>query len=121
LHDGALALRHRLTSILLLVTFLGLGTGVLAYLHERQHAAEDAAEERADRAAGLPAERHHHDESNCHVCAQLHLPLIAARWSPPVMSLGQQVAMVPVVVPQLVERRPPGRADCRDPPGALVG
>ena len=107
---------RRLTSILLLATFLGLGTGALAYLHECQHAAEDAVEDRDARAAGLPVEHHQHDDSNCPVHAQLHMPLIAVAGVPPLALSGRMVGLVVVGRQSLPHRRPPGRADCRDPP-----
>ena len=98
---------RRLTSILLLITVLGLGTGGLAYVHDLQHAAEDAREDRDAGAAGLPVEHHHHDESNCHVHAQLHLPLIAAGWATMVVSLGLLPASPPPVRSACPTRRPP--------------
>ncbi len=116
-------MHRRLTSILLLVTFLGLGTGGFSYLHERQHAAEDAAEAVADGAAdrhgGRPAEHHHHDETNCPRCAQLHLPMVAVAAPPPVVSVGPLVSTLSLVRRSLVCRPPPAQADCRDPPVVL--
>jgi hypothetical protein len=109
------ALRH-LASILLLVTFLGLGTGTLAYLHDRQHEAADAAEDRAARAAGLPVEHHHHDETNCRVHAQLHMPMVAGRWVAPLATGGLLVGTLSLLRPTLLHRDPPARFDCRDPP-----
>ena len=111
---------HRLSSVLLLVTFLGLGTGGLSYLHDRQHEAEDARAAADRRAAGLPVEQHHHGETNCRVHAQLHLPMVAGGWGPPVVPAGDLVAVVATLRESHVRRRPPARADCRDPPGAAL-
>ncbi len=119
-HRSPAALLHRLSSILLLVTFLGLGTGGLSYLHDRQHEAEDAAEAADRRAAGLPVEHHHHDESNCPVHAQLHAPLIAGGWVPPPLASARLLAVLSTLRQPLVHRRPPARADCRDPPVARL-
>ena len=107
---------NRLTSILLLVTFLSLGSGGLSYLHDRQHEAEDAVEDRADRAAGLPVEHHHHDETNCRVHAQLHMPLVAGGWAQLLAVIGTPLTCLSRLRRPLVHRHPPARADCRDPP-----
>ncbi len=107
---------RRLSSILLLITFLGLGTGGLSYLHDRQHEAEDAAEAADRRAAGLPVEQHHHDETNCRVHAQLHLHFTAGGADPSPISIGPPVAVLAITSEPLTHRGPPYRADCRDPP-----
>ncbi len=106
----------RLSSILLLLAFLGLGTGGLSYLHDRQHEAEDAAEAAERRAAGLPVEQHHHDESNCPVHAQLHLHFTAGGTPPPTITVGPLFAVLTLTSEPLIHRGPPSRADCRDPP-----
>ena len=110
---------NRLAAILLLFAFAAIGTGGMGYVHDRQHAAEDALEDAADRAAGVPVEHHHHDESNCALHAQLHLLVIAGGWAP-VIGPGTLVAAAsPPPRQASVGRRPPARADCRDPPRTL--
>jgi hypothetical protein len=108
---------RRITAIVVACWLVALGSGALAALHDLQHDREDAAIAAADRAAGRPErDAPHHDESNCPLHAQLHLPFIASRWVPILFCLGLFVAfLTPPPVPLLV-RRAPQRLDCRGPP-----
>jgi hypothetical protein len=106
----------RIAAILLLFVFLGLGTGVLQYLHQLQHAAEDARYNALAKAAGLPPVHQNHDESNCEFCAQLHIPLMLAGWTPILICLGLLVAFLTLIDLPLVALAVPARIDCRGPP-----
>ena len=64
----------RLTSFVLLACIFGLGSGALQFLHELQHAAEDARDDAIAKAEGKPVEEHHHDETNCQVCTSCTWP-----------------------------------------------
>jgi hypothetical protein len=107
---------RRNVAILLLMCFLGLGTGALQYLHELQHAAEDARMDAAAKAAGLPVLPHQHDESNCEFCAQLHLQFVSIGWVPILICLGLLVAFLSLLDSPLIPRLIPVRIDCRGPP-----
>ncbi len=106
----------RLASILLLFTFLGLGSGAMDYLHELQHAREDAIADARAKAAGRPIFPHHHDESNCETCAQLHIQFVFVRWVPTLICLGLFVAFLTLLDTPLISRLAPARIDCRGPP-----
>jgi hypothetical protein len=106
----------RLASILLLLTFLGLGSGALDYLHELQHAREDAIADARAQADGRPVVPHHHDESNCETCAQLHIQFVFVRWTPTLICLGLFVAFLTLLDTPLISRLAPARIDCRGPP-----
>jgi hypothetical protein len=107
---------RRTTSILLLLCFAALGTGTLEYLHNLNHAREDAMEDAIAKTNHQPVEHHHHDESNCEVHAQLHLPYIAAGWVPLLICLGLFVAFLTQLNTPLIPRQLPTRIDCRGPP-----
>ena len=108
---------HRLSAIFLACWFVALGSGALAALHDLQHDREDAAIAAADRAAGRPErDAPQHDESNCPVHAQLHLPFIAAGWVPLLVCLGLFVAFLTLLPAPGVSYRSPVRLDCRGPP-----
>ena len=107
---------YRFASFFLVLCFLGLGSGGMEYVHNLQHDAEDAIEDAKARAAGLPAEQHHHDESNCHVHAQLHLGLVSTGWVPFLVALGLLVAFLTLRDQPLIPRAMPVRIDCRGPP-----
>ena len=104
-----LAAMRRLVSILLLLTFLGFGTGVAAHLHDQQHNRADAKQHRNHPA---PA----HDESNCVIHAQLHSPLLAMTWVPLLVTLGLFIAFLSSLAPALSPQRADIRLDCRGPP-----
>ena len=106
----------RLAAILLLICFLPLGTGGLLYLHEMQHQREDAQQDAIAKAAGAPITPHHHDESNCQTCAQLHMPMLAAGWTPILICLGLLIAFLTLLDAPLISRPAPSRIDCRGPP-----
>ncbi len=107
---------NRVASYLLLFCFVCLGTGVANYVHDLQHEAEDAREDAADKAAGVPVESHHHDESNCQIHAQLHMPYVATGWVPVLVSLGLWVAFLTLPTRPVHSFKPAVRVDCRGPP-----
>jgi hypothetical protein len=102
---------------LLTLSFLALGTGGFEFLHNLQHAREDAEisalAEKANRSTPGPV---HHDESNCLIHFQLHLPMIFAGWVPLLVSVGVFVAFLTLLAATLVSQRPLLRLDCRGPP-----
>jgi hypothetical protein len=88
----------------------------MEYVHNLQHEAEDAIEDAKLKASGQPVEQHHHDESNCHVHAQLHLQCVPGGWVPVLVVLGLWVAFLTLLDQPLIPRAMPVRIDCRGPP-----
>jgi hypothetical protein len=107
---------NRAASHLLLLVFLALGSGAAEYVHNLQHSAEDAIEDAIAAKSGHPTQQHHHDESNCAVHAQLHMPLVVMGWVPVLVSLGLFVAFLSLLTRPLIHRAMPVRIDCRGPP-----
>lgn len=108
---------RRFAAILVALWYLALGSGTLEYLHEQQHAYEDAQEDAAHRAHHLPVADHHHDDSNCDLHAQLHQALILLTgWVPLVLFLGLLVAILSLRHVPLIPRAVPARLSCRGPP-----
>jgi hypothetical protein len=111
---------RRFATILLLAWFAALATGSLEYLHNLQHAADDArlasavATEPAD--VQPPHPLPHHDERNCDLHAQLHLALFATSSAPPLVFLGLLLAFLTLLRAPLISRLAPARIDCRGPP-----
>jgi len=110
---------NRLASHLLLFVFLALGSGAAEYVHNLQHAAEDAREDAIAAATGQQSQEHHHNESNCAVHAQLHMPLVVIGWVPILLSLGLLIALLTLLAKPLIPRAMPVRIDCRGPPAAF--
>jgi hypothetical protein len=108
---------QRFIVILALSWFAALGSGALEYLHNAQHARQDAAMQAAARAAGRPY-RHSplHDDSNCGVHLQLHFPLIAYGFVMLLSRLGLLIAILAIVAAALRPRAVLARIDCRGPP-----
>ena len=108
---------HRLTCIFLLFAIAGLGSGLFEYLHHLSHEREDAQAIAAAAREGQPAPAVPvHDESNCPIHRQLHLPTISIGWVPLLVLLGFFVAFVTELAPPLVSQRRFFRIDCRGPP-----
>ncbi|MBC8108221.1 MAG: hypothetical protein H7Z14_16665 [Anaerolineae bacterium] len=96
------------------IWFLALGSGAAEYLHNAQHAREDASLSHPDQ-----PERDHepvHDDSNCSVHAQLHQPLVAPWTVAMLICAGLFVAFLTQLAPVYVPTRLPARIDCRGPP-----
>jgi len=111
---------NRIASILLLFSVLGIGSGALDFLHELGHQAEDARMDAMAKAAGIPPLKHEHDDSNCDVCAQLHMiSLILIGWMPMLIFLGLFIAFLTLLPRRLIPRPLPARIDCRGPPATV--
>ena len=107
---------NRLAAILLILCFAGIGSGALEYWHDLEHDVEDARADAIAKAAGLPVVPHEHDESNCPVHAQLHMPLLTVAWVPLLVCLGLLIAFLTLIEPVYVPQPIPARIDCRGPP-----
>jgi hypothetical protein len=107
---------QRHASILLLGVFLGLGSGALEYMHNLQHAFEDARMDAMARKMHLPVVPHQHDESNCPIHAQLHLQFVSLDVMPLLICLGLFLAFLSLIESPLIGRLLPARIDCRGPP-----
>jgi len=101
------------------LSFAALGSGAVERLHIAHHAVEDLKALLAARSSGkhlpkLPA----HDESNCTVHVQLHLPALPVAIVPPKMTLDRAArdsVFAPIVY---ISGQPLDRIDCRGPPAA---
>jgi hypothetical protein len=102
-----------------LICFTALGSGAVELIHNLHHISEDAREEAAAKAAGLPYHDHpDHDENTCPVHAQLHLTVLAAGvgFIPLLILLGAAIAFLSNLPVQLPMSRAPVVVDCRGPP-----
>ena len=118
--------------ILLILSIFSIGCGGLEYLHNLGHALEDALEDveqlqmpaAVDLAAVHLAGLHqipvhsdrHHDESNCPVHAQLHMPAITGGWVPLLVCLGLWIAFLSQRPVPVVRCLHVTRFDSRGPP-----
>ena len=108
----------RLVAIILSLALLALTTGATEYLHNLDHRHQDAAAT-AGTASTPTSPQHHpplHDETNCRVHAQLHLPLLSAGWVPLLVFLGLFVAFLTMLAPPPVSRPAFAYIDTRGPP-----
>jgi hypothetical protein len=115
-----------LVSIFLIVVMGALASGLLQWLHMREHERQDAREAAqaanhaaASNAALPPAPHHEHSEENCPVCAQLRAPLISASPATWLMDGGQWVRFVSMLAPSQKAQGFPTRLSCRGPPSQL--
>ena len=106
----------RLVGSILVLCMLGLSTGALQYVHELQHAAEDAREDALARQAGDGSQPHHHDESKCELCNQLHMAILLTGCTPIVIRLGLLIGLLALWQPESNVRSLHLRRDCRGPP-----
>lgn len=102
----------RTFAILAVVWFLALGTGAAEYLHNAQHAREDAQRARRGDDRSSPV----HDDTNCPVHSQLHQPLVATPAVPLLICAGLFIAFLSQLPTSIVSIRVPARIDCRGPP-----
>lgn len=103
---------RRLSSILLLLGFLALGTGLLENIHLQTHLQEHAATKltHGDPGQSDPG------EGNCNLCLQLHIPTLSTGWVPLLICLGLIVAFLTLLAPRLAPQRIAVHIDCRGPP-----
>lgn len=103
---------RRFASILLLLGFVTLGTGLLENLHLQSHLQEHQRTKLAQ------DDTNHSDPSacDCQLCLQLHLPTISAGWVPLLICLGLFVAFLTLLDPSPMPQRAAVRIDCRGPP-----
>lgn len=115
---------RRLAAVILVMSFLGLGSGTSRWAHEFAHHSEPAPAEAAPGSAHPPGDphdhRHPHDESTCELYTLLNAPLALAQAPGPLVESGQFVAFH-VLPPTPVQRlRLPTRIHCRGPPAFLA-
>lgn len=96
---------RRSASILLLLTWLVLGSGLLAHLHNLQHRHDDGAPLR-------------HDQNNCRIHAQLYSPAPEAVAAAPLAHAMAEVAQVRLEDQHLVISAFCRPYDSRGPPVA---
>jgi hypothetical protein len=114
-------MRVRVLTFLSLLWLILLGSGAVEYVHNLQHAREDAEIQAAFARAGMPApDLPVHDDTNCDIHAQLHFPLLPVAWVPLLIALGLLVAFLTLIALRLVSQRVPTRIDCRGPPAGLL-
>jgi hypothetical protein len=107
---------RRAAATLLALWILALGSGLVECVHELQHEMEDRVEDARAAAAGKPLEGHEHDETNCSVHLQLHLPLLQVPWVPAIAVFLAVIAVVDVVGARCASAGFVERKRCRDPP-----
>ena len=107
---------HRYAVILLLLAYAGLGSGALEFLHNAQHAAEDAQTSATSNDSALPVHSPVHDESNCPTHSRLHLALLAVASVPLLICLGLFVAFLTLLPKSLPTQYVLYEFPCRGPP-----
>jgi hypothetical protein len=91
---------RRLASILLILVFLGIGTGAVEYLHNLDHQGNSQS----------------HDESNCPTHAILRASAVLSA-APPLLCISDaQPDRVATISSSLPSQHTPARIDCRGPP-----
>jgi hypothetical protein len=89
---------RRLASILLILAFLGIGTGAIEYWHN------------------LDKQTSSHDETNCPTHAILRAPGVLAAAAPLLCHTDAHTDRVVVLSASLPSQHVPTRIDCRGPP-----
>ena len=108
---------RRIASLVVILCFAVLGTGALEYVHNLEHELEDANLEAVSvKGPGHEQAPPVHDESNCAVHAQLHIPVLSGGWVPLLILLGVFVAFLSQIAPRWTPVRWCLRIDCRGPP-----
>jgi hypothetical protein len=108
---------RRIAACILLLSFLALGSGALEYLHNRSHAMEDAHAAKLAEDAGEPIPvAPVHNDSNCFIHAQLHLPTISEGCVPLLVAAGLVIAFLTEIARPRVSQQPFFSIDCRGPP-----
>jgi hypothetical protein len=107
----------RLVPIAVLLGLFALATGTLEHLHNLQHQREDAAAAKQDPNTGYPAGQNPvHNDSNCLIHFQLHLPICSAGWVPLLVFLGLFVSFLTLLTPRLAPQGVTIHIACRGPP-----
>lgn len=91
---------RRLASILLLLAFLGIGTGAFEYWHNLDQQASSQS----------------HDENNCPTHAILRSSTLASDAPLLLCRIDDQLDKVIVDTSSLISQHTPARIDCRGPP-----
>jgi hypothetical protein len=108
---------RRLTAISLLLCFIALGTGSISYVHDLQHAHDDAAIAERAKTDGQPAPpAPRHDASNCAIHAVLQSPLMNVAWVPLLVCVGLWVLFLSELPVLVIAHRFALQLDCRGPP-----
>jgi hypothetical protein len=107
---------QRITAVSAILCLTALASGALQYAHELDHARQDAVQDAKLKAAHIPVPVRHHDDSNCDICAQLHMAMMASGGIPLLVFLGLFVAFLTLPETPLIPRLLPARIDCRGPP-----
>ena len=108
---------RRFAATLLLMCYAALGSGAAEYLHNAEHAAEDAVLVAAAVRYGKPLGHVPlHDESNCPLHAQLHICTMAVGWAPLLICLGLFVAFLTLLASRLPVQQLALAVACRGPP-----
>jgi disulfide bond formation protein DsbB len=89
---------RKLASILLILAFLGIGTGAIEYWHN------------------LNRQTTSHDETNCPTHAILRAPMLLSTWAPLDCCIDVQIDRLIILFPSLLSQHTPTRIDCRGPP-----
>ena len=87
----------------------------MEHLHALDHQREDPA---LARQTGVPADQPTHNDSNCRIHAQLHMPMVSFGWVPMLVCLGLFVAFLTLTALPLVSQRTPTAFNCRGPPAS---
>jgi hypothetical protein len=108
---------HRLAAMILVVGYLGLGSGAVERWHNARHAAEDAQILEAARLAGVPLKHFpFHDDYNCSFHWQIHVSTMAVGWVPLLILLGLFLAFLTMLPVQLPVYQRMLVISCRGPP-----
>src|SRR4051794_28717963 len=97
----------RFAAILISLCFLAIGTGAAEFAHNAQHTREDAAAQKSSGNAPI------HNDANCAVHAQLHMPVLAGGWVPLLICLGLFIAFLTELPPAFIPRPTFTCIDCR--------
>ena len=110
---------RRWVAVILVTSFLGLGSGTVRFAHDFTHDCHHAVADAAPGAADPPAEPQDHDhphESSCELHAVLNAPLVLAQAPSPQVELRRCVESQPLRPTPVQRLRLPTRIDCRGPP-----
>jgi hypothetical protein len=108
---------RRFASILLLASFLVLGSGLLERVHNLVHEHQDAAVHSHEGSAPAPTS---HDETDCFLHSLLRAPVMSAGWVPLLVCLGLFVAFLTQLADWPTLPKLLSRLDCRGPPARLL-